>query len=185
VITVGELKRPEQNVFISQKKFSEAQSSMDKVGLMPKLGILGAGVMFSPAIQFGPSDLSSIALVGLNLSWNTSGLDKMKNNSELHKLNLQKINLQEEQFVFNTKLQLTQNKTDVDKKYALLSKDDEMVELRTTIRNAYQKKFDNGLCPVLDLITATEKETEAKANKALHKIEWLHSSYNYSTTNGN
>ncbi|MBL7901854.1 MAG: TolC family protein [Bacteroidia bacterium] len=179
------LQRPELTLFNAQRLLDESQSRMERVSLFPKLGLLGAGLGFAPGLSLGPSELNGIALAGINLSWNTAGLYRMKNNSNIRKLNQQKINLQEEQFLFATALQLTQQKTDMDKKAEVLQKDDEIIQLRTRIVKAYELKYENGLCSLHDLILVTDKESEARSQQAMHKVEWLLSQYVYTTTNGN
>jgi len=179
------LQRPELLLFNGQRTLDESQSRMERVTLYPKLGLLGAGVGFAPGLSLGPSDLNGVALAGINLSWNTAGLYRMKNNSNIRKLNQQKINLQEEQFLFTTALQLSQQKTEMDKKAEVLKKDDELIQLRTKIMKAYELKYENGICSLNDLISVTDKENEARSQQALHKVEWLLSQYVYATTNGN
>ena len=179
------LNRPELNLFKSQKNLADQQSQINRVSTMPKIGLLGAGVLMNPGVMIGTKELSSLALAGLSASWTIAGLYKIKNNSQIHKINIEKIGNQEEQFLFNTNLQLTQAKNDLDKKMAILAKDNEIVQLRTQIRTAYQLKYDNGLCPLNDLLSATDKEAEALSNQALHKTEYILSQYQYATTNGN
>ncbi len=177
--------RPELLLFKSQRMLDESQSRMERVNLFPKVGLMAAGVGFAPGLSFGPSELNGVALAGLNVSWNTAGLYRTKNNTNIRKLNQQKINLQEEQFLFTNALQLTQQKAEVDKKAEVLQKDDELVALRTKVVKAYELKFENGICSLNDLLSATDKENEARSQQALHKVEWLLSQYIYATTNGN
>ena len=96
--------RPELSLYKSQRNMVEAQAGMQRVSLMPKVGLLGAGVMFAPGISFGNSELSSVGVAGLSASWSLSGFYKNKNEKQLTQQSLSKINLQEETFLFNTKI---------------------------------------------------------------------------------
>jgi outer membrane protein TolC len=151
----------------------EAQSGMQRVSLMPKVGLLGAGVMFAPGINFGSSELSSIGVAGLSASWGISGFYKNKNEKQLTQQSLSKINVQEETFLFNTKLQVTQTSANIEKQKAILAEDEEIVSLRKSIRESYQLKYNAGAGSLMDLLNATEKETEARSQKALHEMQLL------------
>lgn len=177
--------RPELLLYANQRKLSQAQSSIDRVYNMPKVGLLGAGVMIEPGVSFGPSTLSSLAIGGLSVSWNSAGLYKSSNNRQLSRIQLEKISNQEEIFLFNTNLQLKQTNNDIEKQKSILVKDRELVELKTKIRDAYQIKYDNGACAMNDLIRTMNKESEAKSQEAFHQTQLLMSLYQYQTTNGN
>jgi outer membrane protein TolC len=100
-------------------------------------------------------------------------------------LSLDKINVQEETFLFNTRLQMTQASANIEKQQAVLSEDEEIVDLRKTIRKDYQLKYDIGVSPLFDFLNATEKESEARAQKALHEMQLLMTLYDYKTISGN
>ncbi|PKB18442.1 TolC family protein [Flavobacterium sp. 5] len=177
--------RAELNLYANQIKLTEASSSMDKVSLMPKVGLLGAGIFISPGMSLGTSEVSSLAVAGLSMSWDTHGLYKSSNNRELEKIQKERINTQQDSFLFTNNLQLQQASNEIEKQKAILIKDDEIVLLKEKITKAYQLKKDNGMSPMNDLITAINKESEARSNKALHNVQLLMSLYNYKTIKGN
>jgi outer membrane protein TolC len=177
--------RPELSLYKSQRNLINAQSEMQKVSLMPKLGLLGAAVLISPGVSLGNSKTSTLGVAGVSASWNISGLYKNSNEKQLTLLSLNKINVQEETFLFNTRLQLTQASANIEKQKAVLSADEEIVGLRKTIREGYQAKYDTGAGPLFDLLNATEKETEARAQKALHEMQLIMTLYDYKTISGN
>ncbi|WP_433763595.1 TolC family protein [Flavobacterium ginsenosidimutans] len=179
------IKRPEIQRFEMQRNMITAQSDMQKVSLMPKVGLLGAGVLLAPGINLGANKISTVGVAGLSLAWDTKGLYKNSNEKELTKQELNKIDVQEETFLFNTKFQMNQKKADIERQNAILKDDDAIVKLRQTIREGYQLKYDNGAGPLIDLLNATEKEGNARADKALHEIQLLMSIYEYQTIKGN
>jgi outer membrane protein TolC len=179
------INRPEQLRFASQRNLINAQSDMQKVNLMPKVGLLGAGVVLAPGINFGKDKISTLGVAGLSVGWDIKGLYKNANEKELTKLELNKIVVQEETFLFNTKLQLSQKTADIERQKAILIDDDEIVKLRQTIREGYQLKYDTGVGPLIDLLNATEKEGNARTEKALHEIQLLMSIYEYQTIRRN
>jgi len=180
-----QIARPELLLYKNQRNLLEAQSGMQHVNLMPKIGLLGAGVLIAPGINLGNSKMSSIGVAGLSASWNIGGLYKNSNEKELKQQSLAKINVVEETFLFNTNMQLTQTSADIEKQQAVLSDDNEIVALRKTLREGYQLKYENGVSTLLDFLNATQKESEAQAQKALHEMQLLMTQYNYKTISGN
>lgn len=177
--------RAELNLFANQTKLTEAVFAIDKVSIMPKIGLLGAGVFLNPEMNLGTAQVSSLAVVGLNMSWNTLGLYKSSNNKALEKIKKERIMNQQDAFLFTNNLQLQQASNEIEKQKAILIKDDEIVVLKEKIKKAYQLKKENALCSMNDLITAINKEGEARSNKALHNVQLLMSLYNYKTIKGN
>ena len=176
--------RPELTLYDNQLRLTEAVSSFDKVSVMPKIGLLGAGILIEPGMSFGSATMSSLAIAGLSISWNASGLYKLSGNNKLRKTNLDKINNQRETFLFNNNLQLKQISGEIDKQKAILGNDVEIVSMRDKIKNAYQLKYDNGICSIDDLITAINKEGEARSTRSFHQVQLLMSHYNYKTKTG-
>ena len=62
--------RPELSLYKSQRNLVNAQAEMQKVNLMPKLGLLGAAVLITPGVSLGNSKLSTLGVAGLSASWN-------------------------------------------------------------------------------------------------------------------
>jgi outer membrane protein TolC len=182
-LTTLEIIRPELSLYKSQRNLVNAQAGMQKVDLMPKVGILGAAVVLAPGIS--SSSATSIFVAGLSASWNISGLYKNSNEKQLTLQSLDKINVQEETFLFNTRMQLTQTSADIEKQEAVLAEDDEIVSLSQTIREGYQLKYDAGAGPMHDLLDAIIKENSARAQKAIHEMQLLMTKYDYKTISGN
>jgi outer membrane protein TolC len=180
-----EISRPELYLYKSQRNLVNAQAGMQHVNLMPRLCLLGAGVVFAPGVSLGGGKLSTLGIAGLGASWNVSGLYRNSNEKKLTQQALNKIDVQEETFLFNTKLQMTQTSANIEKQQAILVDDDEMVSLRQTIREGYQLKYDTGVGPLHDFLNAVEKENEARAQKVTHEIQLLMIKYEYKTISGN
>lgn len=178
--------RPELEFYKSQRNLVNAQAEMQKVDMMPKIGVVGAGLLLTPGVSLGPTTkISNVGVAGISASWNISGLYKNANDKQLSKLQLNKIDVQEETFLFNTRLQMTQASANINKQNAILVADDEIVNLRQTIRQGYQLKYDNGAGTLNDLLNATEKEGDARALKAFHEVQLLMTQYDYKTISGN
>lgn len=177
--------RPELALYKSQRNLVNAQEGMQHVDMMPKIGLLGAAAVIAPGISLGNSKLSSIGVAGLSGSWSIGALYKNSNEKKLAQMAIDKINVQEENFLFNTNLQMTQVSANLNKQKAILAADDEIVSLRQSIREGYQLKYSTGVGPLIDFLNATEKEGDARAQKALHEMQYLMTIYDYKTISGN
>ncbi len=181
----SENKRPELDLYASQLRLNDIQSGMNKVALMPKVGLMGAGIFITPGISFGTSKIENLAIVGLSASWKIDALYKNSNNKNLDKIKADKIVNQQETFLFTNNLQLSQTSGDIEKQKAIIEHDNEIVRLKTNITKSYQTRFDNGMCTMNDFINAMNRESEARANQALHNVQLLMSYYNYQYISGN
>ncbi len=179
------INRPELSKFENQRMLIEAQAKMNKSALMPKVGLLGFGVFLTPGVDFGASTLNNMMLAGLSVSWSLSPLYKNGNNKKITQLNLQRIQNQEETFLFNTNLELNQSQMELGKYGALLKNDNEIVTLKGKIKEAYNVKYDNGVATMSDLLDKTMDENLAKQDRIMHEIQYLMTAYKYLTKSGN
>lgn len=184
-VLTGSNNRPEMLLYSSRTRLTETQGSMDRVSLMPKVGILAAGVFVSPGMSFATSKVTDLAIAGLSLSWNTAGLYRNSNNKQLNRIQLERISTERSTFEFNQSLELKQYGSEVAKQRAILQNDNKIVELKTRIHQSQQLKFDNGLCSASELIQSINNEQDARSNQRLHEIQLLKSLYAYKTTLGN
>ena len=94
----------------------------------------------------------------------------------------QQVEVQRETFLFNTSLELMQQNTEIQKISDLMKADDEIIRLRTSIKNAAEVKLANGVISVTDLIREINAEDLAKQAAAAHRIQHLNAVYNYMYT---
>ncbi len=165
--------RPELSLFASQRSLVDAQYSVNHSSLMPRVGLLGAAALIEPGIGLGSQKINWIGVAGLSVSWSIGGLYRNGNDKGLADASRDRIGLQEETFRFETSLAVTQASANIEKLRAILAGDDAIVQLRQRIRESYQLKYDNGAAPLVDLLNATEQETAARSQQALHDMQLL------------
>ena len=177
--------RPELSLFKNQEYLVEAQSRIEKSMLYPKVGLLGFGTFIQPGVDFGASTLNNIFVGGLSLNWNLGSLYKNGNNKKITKINLQKVQLQRETFLFSTNLELTQTQLELQKFETLLEQDRKILALKSKIRNAYDVKYENGVSTMNELLNRTNEESIAKQNLIVHEVQYLMKAYQYKNKTGN
>ena len=177
--------RPELRLFAQQEKLFEAQRKIDKSMMYPKVGLLGFGTFIQPGIDFGPSKITEIFVGGLSLNWNIGALYKNENNKKLTEINLQKVDVQRETFLFNNNLELTQTQVELEKFSKLIAQDREILALKTKIKNAYDIKYENGISTLSQMLDKTNEESVAQQNLIVHEIKYLMKVYQYKNKSGN
>lgn len=177
--------RPELNKFKNQRDLIEAQAKLNKASLIPKFGLMGFGVFLNPGIDFGNSTLDNIFVAGLSLNWQLGPLYKNGNNKKLTQISLQRIQNQEDTFLFNTNLNLSQTEQELEKYRKLLAQDRELLALKSSIREAYGTKYDNGVATMSEMLDRINDENVTRQNMILHEIQYLMKTYQYLNQSGN
>lgn len=125
-------------------------------------------------------DLSSRP--SFRLSWNLGKLYTLKNDRRKIEVSRRQIDVQRETFLFNTRLQLLRQNTEIKKMTDLMRADDDIIRLRTSIKQAAEVKLENGVISVTDLIREINAEDMARQTAAAHRVQRLMTIYNYMYT---
>ena len=176
--------RPEMMLFDKQRELYDAQEGLITAKNRPKLSLFAQGGYGKPGLNMLSDNFDFFALGGLRLSWNFGNLYTKNNEKKLININKSRIKTQEETFIFNTNLQLTQIYNEVQKSLELMQKDDEIIALRNRVKTASKNKYENGVYTVNDLIRDINAESQSKQAKVLHEIQYLMNLHNYKTMKG-
>ena len=103
----------------------------------------------------------------------------------MNEINQQAIDVQRETFLFNTNLQLRTQNHEILKLEELLDTDDEIVALRSTIKQTALNQLENGVINTNDYLREVNAEDNARQIKLLHKIQLRMAQYSVLTTLGN
>ena len=95
------------------------------------------------------------------------------------------VNSQKDLFLFNTNLTLKQQGQEVEKLQQLIKVDDQIIALRTRIKNTSKAQPENGVLSTSDFLRELNAEDAAKQNLLLHQVQLMLAQYNYQTTSGN
>jgi outer membrane protein TolC len=180
----GITNRPELRLFSAQNKQFEIQSQMLYTKGMPRIALFATGAIGNPGLNMFKSGFTPYFIGGLNLSWNFGGLYTLQNEKR-NLNNLQKnIEIQREVFMFHTQQKLTQQNADIEKYRELLKQDDEIIELRTQIKNSSAAKVENGTLTVSDYLRDVTNENIAQQIKTVHELNLLQTVFQLRIENG-
>jgi len=174
--------RPELQYYASVNKSLDAQRKLLDSQLRPTISLFGVGMIHSNV-----SSLVNDALLvgGVSMSWNIGALYIRKN--DINKLETQRaMNAsQQETFIFNNRLQNEETDGAIASLQKLIAQDDEIVQLRESIRSKADKKVQLGTESVNELIRDINAVNLARAQKAQHEVQLLKEIYRQKNINNN
>ena len=175
-------RRPELTYFDRQIGLTQQQEEALKSGLTPKLVFFAQGYYGYPGMNMYEDMFSHKwslnGLIGARLTWNMSSLYTNKNDKRKLESQRQEIETQRETFMFNQRMQTTQERGAIESYRKMLQEDDEIIELREGVRQSAEAKLRLGTVDVSGLVQEITRESQAKINKSVHEIELLQHIYN-------
>ncbi len=179
-----DITRPEMMLFARQNDLFDAQLGNISVRNMPRLSLFVQGGYGKPGLNMLSNDFEFFAMGGVRLNWNFGNLYSSKNERNLLSNSKNMVRVQQETFVFNTNLQLTQSWYEIQKVKELMQRDDEIINLRHRVKTASESKYANGVYTINDLVKDINAESQSRQAKILHEVQYLMSLYNYNVISG-
>ena len=184
-VLVPDIKRPELQLYQLQKKSIDIQSKQLETGLMPQINAWFDGNYGRPTLNTVSNDFGAFWITGIRFNWTLTALYTMKNNRRILSLSQNDLDIQKEVFLFNTNISLAQQNEGIKKYSDLVAKDKEIVDLRTSVKNASNAQLQNGVLTAHDYLTQVDAEAQARLGLILHQVQLLQAEYNYQNTSGN
>ncbi|MDR2037386.1 MAG: TolC family protein [Bacteroidales bacterium] len=179
------IRRPEMLLYASQGELFQAQEHMINVKNMPRFSLFLQGGYGKPGLNMLANEFDFFYIGGIRFSWNFGNLYSSRNDRNLISFRKNMILAQQETFVFNTNLKLTQVYHEIQKAKELMERDDEIILLRERVKKAGEGKYENGVYTVNDLVKDINVKSQAQQAKVLHEIQYLMSIYQYKMLSGN
>jgi outer membrane protein TolC len=185
IILSSAINRPEMKVYVFQNRLYDLQQKQLSVNLRPTVNAFIQGGYSLPSLNTLLATPAFYYIGGLNFNWSLGSLYSLKNNKRILDLNRKSQDIEKATFVFNTNQTLGQQNNDISKMRQLIEKDNEIIILRTSIKNAGMTQAQNGIITVHDYITYVNDESRARQDLVLHEVQLLSSEYDHKTTSGN
>jgi outer membrane protein TolC len=179
------INRPELLFYDYQKRVYDLQDQLLKVQLHPKLSFFAQGGYARPGLNLLSNDFEWYYIGGLRVSWNLGSWYTLKKQKQLLDINRKTLDVQKETFLFNTQITQKQQSAEMGQYIELLKKDNDIIALRESVKNAASAQLENGVLSAHDYITEVNAEDEARQNLILHEVQLLQVQFNYQNTTGN
>ena len=178
ILIQTENKRAELQLFDLQKRILEQQKENINSKNLPKIGAFFQGGYGKPGFNMLKNEFDLFYIGGLRLNIPISGFYTKKNDLALVETQQQEIDVQKENFLFNQQFQSIQNNNDLEKIQKLIEKDDELILLRESIKNASFAQLENGVITTSDYLREVNELDRTKNQKIAHEIQYLLTQYN-------
>ena len=129
-------------------------------------------VLEKPVPQDEISAVSEIRRPELSL-FNAQGVGLQVQEKALNVRHLPQLDNNRDVFLFNTRLEMTQQDQAIQSLEKQMQDDDEIIRLRTNIRKSAEAKVANGTLTVTEMLRELTNESLARQSKALHEIQRL------------
>ena len=170
---VSEIRRPELSWFDAQGAGLQVQEKALNVRHLPHFGLFVQGAYGNPGLNMLKNEFSPYYIAGVRLSWNFGSLYTLKNDRRVIENKRQQLDSNRDVFLFNTRLEMTQQDQSVRSLEKQMQDDDEIIRLRTNIRRAAEAKVANGTLTVTEMLRELTNESLARQAKAMHEIQRL------------
>jgi outer membrane protein TolC len=177
--------RPELRLFDAQAARLGAQNASLDARLRPQLGAFVQGAYGNPGLDMLKNGASAYYVAGIRLSWNFGALYTRRNDLRLLENKRRQIDNLRDVFLFNTRLQSTQEQSAIASLQQQMKDDDEIIRLRSNVRRAAEAKVANGTLTVTEMLREITAESLARNAKALHKVQLMKQVYDLKNTLGN
>ena len=173
--------RPEQRLMSARQETLLARQSQVRKESMPQIGAFAQGYFGYPGMNFMESmmsrDPSFNAMLGVSVSWNIGSLYTRKNKLLSLQAAADRVDVSRRVFEFNTDVQATQYRTEIDRLREISESDKAIVELRGRVRNASEARLREGIVEPTDLLLRITDEKNALISANSHRIEYLKAIY--------
>lgn len=163
--------RPEMKLFDARKNMLLTKEKSINTGFMPQLGLFVQGGFGNPGLDMFKDEFRPFYIAGVRFSWNFGKLYTLKNDKRDIATRLMLVEAEKNTFLLNTRIQAIGEDRKIDALKEQIGKDEEIVRLRTRIRESAESGNRNGTKSVTDLLTEINKEYMAKMALECRKIE--------------
>jgi len=182
--SASEIHRPELELYNAQSRQINFQKDQLKVALMPRLNFNIQGGYGRPGLNMLSGEFKPYLIAGIKLQWNFGALYTLNNDRRKMDADFKKVELATKSFKLNTSIEAAQKQGEIDKAADVLSRDEEIIKLRQSIRETGETQYKEGVIKMNDYLSLLDEEFKAKLNFNLHTLQYLLACYDLQNTLG-
>ena len=174
----GGIRRPELAAFEAGMRQIDAGMSQLNTAVTPKFGLYVTGGYGRPGLNMLDNSFRPYLTAGVRMQWNIAGFYNLKSNRRLLENRRRQIEIQRDAFLVGTEMDMIRENDGIRSLIVQIRYDNEIEELRRSVRIAGEKKLSEGTISGKELATLINDELAAGVDRAAHEIEMLHAVYN-------
>lgn len=178
------LLRPELQLYRLQSASLDQQAKLTATRPMPRVSAFVQGGYGRPGLNMLSNDFSTFYMGGIRLNWTLWNWRYHRTEQNILRLQQRNIDHQSETFTLNTRAQLAQQRTDIDRLVQTLEKDEDILALRTSVKESSAVQLDNGVITVHDYITDLNAVMQARIDQSTHQVQLALARINYQLIKG-
>lgn len=166
----GVINRPELRLFQQQTAAILQQQNVLQSKLRPRASFFAQGGYGRPGLNMLKNEFRLFGITGVRLNWSLSSFYTTGREKKLLNLNRQMVELQQDAFLLNTRAEIRQRESDLQKYHALIADDDQIIDLRRQVKEAARAQLTNGVITANDYLREVYAEENARLSKVAHQI---------------
>ena len=178
------INRPENRLFYNQKDLLDASIQMVKSNMVPKIYAFSQIGYGKPGLNMMNDEFDSFILVGAQFSWNFLNWNDNKRQKQILQIQKDMVDSQEESFLIQTRMALTNELENLKKYEKAVSKGEIIVDNRKQITLNAAVKLENGAISSSDYLGELNSELQARLDLEKSKLLLMQSLINYKTLKG-
>jgi len=163
--------RPDYQIFGQQIKSSNFQMKKLNQEILPQVSMFADGYYGRPGLNAMDYSTHLSGIVGVSLNWNVSSLYDNTHKKKLVNINRDFVKNNQSIYEINMDKQIENLKIDLLKNKDLMNSDDNIVTIRSNVKNVAAIQLKNGSITLTDYLIKLNDISQAMINKSIHKIE--------------
>jgi len=177
--------RPEYTLFFLQQNKLEISKKLIGSRNLPQLSAFGQVGYGRPGYDMLKNQFDDYYMIGARLKWNFWDWSKGHREKEVLDLKSQIIETRKETFDKNIRIDLENKIADIKKTEEMLSRDQQIIDLREKISKSVSSQLDNNVITSTEYLTEINAESKARLDREVHMIQLIQAKMEYQTTLGN
>lgn len=169
--------RPELTLIDLQKNTLSLQNRQLAALNVPEISLFLQGGWGKPALNLFSTEFEPYYIGGVRFQWNISRLYTIIRDRRNIDTRLKMYDVEKEVFQLNNEIEQTQQQSKITQLKSALKSDNELIELRSKIKQTSQIQLENGVITSADFIREANAENQARLTKTLHEIQLLLAEY--------
>jgi outer membrane protein TolC len=176
--------RPDYRQLEAQSELLNSRISLINRNNAPRLSAYANGYYGRTGLNIYNIDMHFYGITGLNLSWNIGGNYSTLAQKRQLAISRESLEVQRQTLALSVRLQLESVREKIAKLKKMITLDDRIAEIRTSVKKVAQQQVDAGTMTISDYTVKLNDESAALANRSIHRIQLAASYIEYKTILG-